>query len=73
MVVMSDLLVSSSTNGSNLKLNLKQKSPKKHDHYRFENYFQFQHDTGIVTDWNEQRNLFITFKLTSFKVIAEWN
>ena len=60
MVVMSDLLVSSSTNASDLNLNLKQKYPKKHDHYRFEKFFQFQNDTGIVTDWNEQRNLFAT-------------
>lgn len=41
-----------------LEHSLKQKYPKKHDHYSFEDFFHFQPDTGIVTDWNEARNIF---------------
>jgi len=37
---------------------LKQKYSTKHDHYSFEDFFYSQSDTGIVTDWNESRNLF---------------
>lgn len=37
---------------------LKQKYPNKHDHYSFEDFFSFQPETGIVTDWHESRNLF---------------
>jgi hypothetical protein len=39
---------------------LKQQYPEKHDHYRFEDFFQFHHQAGIVTDWNEARNIFVT-------------
>ncbi|NET32553.1 MAG: 4-vinyl reductase [Cyanothece sp. SIO1E1] len=31
---------------------------QKHNHYRFQDFFQFQPQTGIVTDWNQDRNLF---------------
>lgn len=59
LVTSENLLISSNSKpDSNLKSYLKQKYPKKHDHYKFENYFQFQNDTGIITDWNEQRNIF---------------
>lgn len=37
---------------------LKQKYPKKHDHYSFEDFFHFQPEGGAVTDWNESRNIF---------------
>ena len=37
---------------------LKHKYPKKHDHYKFEDFFHFNLDTGAVTDWNEGRNVF---------------
>lgn len=37
---------------------LKQKYPKKHDHYSFEDFFHFQPNKGAVTDWNEARNVF---------------
>lgn len=60
MIVTSEkLLFSSHTKpGVSSEYSLKQKYPQKHNHYSFENYFQFQSDTGIVTDWNEQRHLF---------------
>jgi predicted hydrocarbon binding protein len=41
-----------------LEHSLKQKYPKKHAHYSFEDFFHFQSDTGAVTDWNEARNIF---------------
>lgn len=37
---------------------IKQKYPKKHDHYSFDDFFHFQQETGAVTDWNESRNIF---------------
>lgn len=37
---------------------LKEKYPEKHDHYNFEDFFQFHSQSGIVTDWNEARNIF---------------
>ena len=37
---------------------LKQKYPKKHGHYSFEDFFHFQPERGTVTDWNESRNIF---------------
>ncbi|MES1024243.1 V4R domain-containing protein [Gloeocapsa sp. BRSZ] len=37
---------------------LKQKYAEKHAHFRFEDFFYFQTDAGVVTDWNEGRNLF---------------
>lgn len=59
MIVTSEkLLFSSHTKpGVSSEYSLKQKYPQKHNHYSFENYFQFQSDTGIVTDWNEARTL----------------
>jgi len=41
-----------------LEHSLKQKYPKKHDHYSFDDFFHLQPDAGIVTDWNESRNIF---------------
>ncbi len=38
---------------------LKQLYPKKHDHYNFEDFFSFDSQKGIVTDWNEGRNIFV--------------
>lgn len=38
---------------------LKQQYPKKHDHYNFEDFFSFDSPKGIVTDWNEGRNIFV--------------
>ena len=37
---------------------LKHKYPKRNAHYSFTDYFHFQSDRGIVTDWNESRNMF---------------
>jgi len=37
---------------------LKQKYAERHAHYRFENFFHFQTDAGVVTDWNDGRNFF---------------
>jgi uncharacterized protein len=60
MVISSDNLLFSSHSKPDLSIGhpLRQKYPKKEDHYAFEDYFHFQHDTGIITDWNEQRHLF---------------
>ncbi len=32
-------------------------NPKKHNHYSFKDFFQFNADQGSVTDWNGGRNL----------------
>jgi predicted hydrocarbon binding protein len=37
---------------------LKHKYPTRNAHYSFTDYFHFEGDRGIVTDWNESRNLF---------------
>ncbi|WP_009633983.1 V4R domain-containing protein [Synechocystis sp. PCC 7509] len=37
---------------------LKHKYPKRNAHYSFTDYFHFEGDRGIVTDWNESRNTF---------------
>jgi len=37
---------------------LKHKYPTRNAHYSFTDYFHFESDRGIVTDWNESRNLF---------------
>jgi predicted hydrocarbon binding protein len=62
MVVSSEKLILTPDRELNLNTPhlLKQKYPKKHDHYRFEDFFQFQPNKGIVTDWNEARNIFAT-------------
>ena len=33
---------------------------QRHNHYRFQDFFNFQPDTGLVTDWNETRNTFVS-------------
>jgi hypothetical protein len=60
MVITSEnLLITSSVSPAfNSEHSLKQKYPKKHDHFRFEDFYHRQPDTGVVTDWNEGRNLF---------------
>lgn len=37
---------------------IKHKHPKRNAHYSFTDYFHFESDLGIVTDWNESRNMF---------------
>lgn len=37
---------------------IKHKHPKRNAHYSFTDYFHFESDRGIVTDWNESRNMF---------------
>ncbi len=37
---------------------LKHQYPQRNAHYSFTDYFHFQSDRGIVTDWNESRNMF---------------
>lgn len=36
----------------------KQKFPQKYAHYSFTDFFHFHCEQGVVTDWNESRNLF---------------
>ncbi|NCJ07676.1 4-vinyl reductase [Synechococcales cyanobacterium C] len=35
--------------------NLKQKYPKRHQHYSFEDFFQFHAHSGQISDWNDSR------------------
>lgn len=60
MVITSDnlLVIPKQNHEIEVEHSLKHKYPKKHNHYNFEDFFHFQHDTGAVTDWNESRNLF---------------
>jgi len=60
MVVAStnELIIPKREQAFKLEHYLKQKYPKKHDHYSFEDFFHFQSNTGTVTDWNEARNIF---------------
>jgi predicted hydrocarbon binding protein len=60
MVVAStnELIIPKREQAFKLEHSLKQKYPKKHDHYSFEDFFHFQSNTGTVTDWNEARNIF---------------
>ena len=37
---------------------LKQKHPKTHSHYRFQDFFAFDRQIGTISDWNESRNIF---------------
>ena len=37
---------------------LKQKHPKNHGHYRFQDFFAFDRQFGTINDWNESRNIF---------------
>ncbi len=36
---------------------LKQKNPKKHNHYGFQDFFQFDQDRGSIVDWNGDQNV----------------
>jgi len=36
---------------------LKQKNPKKHNHYGFQDFFQFDQDRGSIVDWNGAQNV----------------
>ena len=36
---------------------LRQKFPKKHNHFSFDTFFQFNPDQGTITDWNNSRNI----------------
>lgn len=51
----------SSENDSSLKRNkipkhaLRQQYPNKHNHYRFQDFFQFSAETGSIVDWNNSR------------------
>lgn len=38
----------------------KPKNPKKHNHYGFRDFFQFDPDQGTITDWNGSQNVFAT-------------
>lgn len=40
-----------------LRHSLKDKHPKKHNHYGFNDFFHFDADTGTIADWNEGRNI----------------
>lgn len=37
---------------------LRDKYPNKHDHYSFDDFFQIHADAGVITDWNNARNIF---------------
>ena len=37
---------------------LKQKHPKTHSHYRFQDFFAFDRQMGTIDDWNQSRNIF---------------
>jgi uncharacterized protein len=39
---------------------VKLKHPKKHNHYSFHDFFQFDPDQGTLTDWNGAQNLLTT-------------
>jgi uncharacterized protein len=39
---------------------VKLKHPKKHNHYGFREFFQFDPDQGTITDWNGAQNLLTT-------------
>ncbi len=39
---------------------LKQKYPFKKNHYNPDDFFMLQNDQGIITDWNQGRNIFAT-------------
>ncbi|MGB8700305.1 MAG: 4-vinyl reductase, partial [Thermosynechococcaceae cyanobacterium] len=60
------MVLTASENSSSLLLGysqkvdhlLKKKYPKRHNHYRFCDFFSFDSSTGSVVDWNESRNIF---------------
>ncbi len=39
---------------------LKSKFPKKHQHYKLDNFFCFQGNTGKIIDWNQSRDILVT-------------
>lgn len=45
---------------SNFSSYLKQKYPQNHAHYRLNKFFSFNQEKGIITDWNEARNMLVT-------------
>lgn len=38
----------------------KRKNPKKHNHYGFRDFFQFDPDRGTIVDWNGSQNVLTT-------------
>ena len=39
---------------------LKSKFPKKRQHYKLDNFFNFQGNTGKIIDWNQSRDILVT-------------
>jgi len=37
-----------------------QKYPQYHAHYRLNKFFSLEREKGIITDWNQARNMFVT-------------
>jgi uncharacterized protein len=38
----------------------KTRNPKKHNHYSFKDFFQFEADKGTIVDWNDAQNILAT-------------
>jgi len=38
----------------------KSRNPKKHNHYSFKDFFQFEADKGTIVDWNDAQNILAT-------------
>ncbi len=38
----------------------KRRNPKKHHHYSFKDFFQFEADKGTIVDWNDAQNILAT-------------
>ena len=38
----------------------KKRNPKKHNHYGFKDFFQFDPDKGTIVDWNDAQNILVT-------------
>ncbi len=38
----------------------KSRNPKKHHHYSFKDFFQFEADKGTIVDWNDAQNILAT-------------
>ena len=36
---------------------LRKQYPKKHNHYKFSEFFQFNRSEGTISDWNGSRNI----------------
>lgn len=36
------------------------RNPKKHSHYSFKDFFQFEADKGTIVDWNDAQNILAT-------------